>query len=166
MSISDWSSYVCSSDLADPVIDQGRVYAVGQGGRMVAIQLDTGQRLWEQDFAGISTPWVVGEWVFVVTDDAKLICLSSSSGKIRWLHQLRHYKNEKKSKGLIVWTGPVLAGNRLILANSEGEVVFASPQTGEETGRMSVDEAVTPPPVVADNTLYILDHSGRISAFR
>src|SRR3546814_4045746 len=69
-----------------------------------------------QDFAGISTPWVVGEWVFVVTDDAKLICLSSSSGKIRWLHQLRHYKNEKKSKGLIVWTGPVLAGNRLILA--------------------------------------------------
>src|SRR3546814_8514166 len=54
---------------ADPVIDQGRVYAVGQGGRMVAIQLDTGQRLWEQDFAGISTPWVVGEWVFVVTDD-------------------------------------------------------------------------------------------------
>src|SRR3546814_13321529 len=87
--------------------------------------------------------WVVGEWVFVVTDDAKLICLSSSSGKIRWLHQLRHYKNEKKSKGLIVWTGPVLAGNRLILAKSEGEVVFASPQTGEETGRMSVDEAGT-----------------------
>src|SRR3546814_17119311 len=73
---------------------------------------------------------------------------------------------EKKSKGLIVWTGPVLAGNRLILANSEGEVVFASPQTGEETGRMSVDEAVTLPPVVADHTLYILAHSGRISAFR
>ncbi|HVI97725.1 MAG TPA: PQQ-binding-like beta-propeller repeat protein [Sphingomonas sp.] len=151
---------------ADPVIDQGRVYAVGQGGRMVAIQLDTGQRLWEQDFAGISTPWVVGEWVFVVTDDAKLICLSAGSGKIRWIHQLRHYKNEKKSKGLITWVGPVLAGNRLILGNSEGELVFASPQTGEETGRMSVDESITLSPVVANNTLYILDHSGRISAFR
>ncbi|MCM8730792.1 PQQ-binding-like beta-propeller repeat protein [Hephaestia sp. GCM10023244] len=151
---------------ADPVIDRGRVYAVGQGGRMVAIQLDTGQRLWEQDFAGIATPWVVGEWVFVVTDDARLIALSSGSGKIRWLHQLRHFKNEKKSKGLITWTGPVLAGNRLILGNSEGDVVFASPQTGEEIGRMAVGDAITLSPVVASNTLYILDHSGRISAFR
>jgi outer membrane protein assembly factor BamB len=151
---------------ADPVIDQGRVYALGQGGRMVAIQLDTGQRLWEQDFAGIATPWVVGEWVFVITDDAKLICLSATSGKIRWIHQYRHYENEKKSKGLITWTGPVLAGNRLIIANTEGEVVFASPQTGDEIGRMSLDEPITLSPVVANSTLYILDHSGRISAFR
>jgi outer membrane protein assembly factor BamB len=151
---------------ADPVIDQGRVYALGQGGRMVAIQLDTGQRVWEQDFAGIATPWVVGEWVFVITDDAKLICLSASSGKIRWIHQYPHYENEKKSKGLITWTGPVLAGNRLIIANTEGEVVFASPQTGEPIGRMSLGEPITLSPVVANSTLYILDHSGRISAFR
>ena len=45
---------------ADPVIDQGQVYAVGQGGRMVALEIVTGQRLWEQDFAGLSTPWVAG----------------------------------------------------------------------------------------------------------
>ena len=49
---------------ADPVIDQGRAYAVGQGGRMVALELATGQRLWEQNFAGISTPWIAGEWLF------------------------------------------------------------------------------------------------------
>ncbi len=40
---------------AAPVIDQGRVYALGQGGRMVALELSTGQRLWEQNFAGLST---------------------------------------------------------------------------------------------------------------
>ena len=32
---------------ADPVIDGGQVFAVGQGGRMVALELNTGQRLWE-----------------------------------------------------------------------------------------------------------------------
>ena len=56
---------------ADPVIDSGRVYAVGQGGRMVAIELITGQRIWEINVAGISTPWVAGDWVFVVTDEAQ-----------------------------------------------------------------------------------------------
>ena len=60
---------------ADPVIDSGQVIAVGQGGRMVALDLVSGQRQWELNIAGISTPWVAGDWIFVVTDDAKLICV-------------------------------------------------------------------------------------------
>ena len=63
---------------AEPVID-GRVYAVGQGGRMVAIELITGQRVWEINFAGISTPWVAGDWIFVVTDDGQLLCLARTT---------------------------------------------------------------------------------------
>ncbi|NWM55001.1 PQQ-binding-like beta-propeller repeat protein, partial [Escherichia coli] len=83
---------------AEPVIDQGRVYAVGQGGRMVAMDIATGNRMWEQNIAGISTPWVAGEWLFVVTDDARLLCLSRTSGKVRWISQLKRYKNDKKPK--------------------------------------------------------------------
>ena len=77
---------------ADPVIDSGQVFAVGQGGRMVALELNTGQRLWELNIAGISTPWVAGEWVYVVTDNAKLIAISRANGKIRWINQLPHYQ--------------------------------------------------------------------------
>ena len=66
----------------------------------------------------------------LVTDDARLICVARASGKVRWISQLSHYRNEKKKKGLITWTGPVLAGNRLILLNSEGKMVFASPTDG------------------------------------
>ncbi|MCB2089479.1 MAG: PQQ-binding-like beta-propeller repeat protein, partial [Sphingomonadaceae bacterium] len=32
---------------ADPIIDQGRVFALGQGGRMASYELVTGQRIWE-----------------------------------------------------------------------------------------------------------------------
>ncbi|HTN41788.1 MAG TPA: PQQ-binding-like beta-propeller repeat protein, partial [Asticcacaulis sp.] len=49
---------------ADPIIDSGRVYALGQGGRMAAYELVTGQRIWELNLAGISTPAVAGEWIF------------------------------------------------------------------------------------------------------
>src|SRR3546814_8492213 len=34
---------------ADPIIDSSRVYALGQGGRMAAYELLTGQRIWELD---------------------------------------------------------------------------------------------------------------------
>src|SRR3546814_6117842 len=62
---------------ADPVIDNGRVFALGQGGRMASYELVTGQRSWEISIAGISTPYVVGEWVYAMTDDGKLLCVRS-----------------------------------------------------------------------------------------
>src|SRR3546814_5581534 len=61
---------------ADPVIDNGHVYALGQGGRMASYELVTGQRSWEISIAGISTPYVVGEWVYAMTDDGKLLCVA------------------------------------------------------------------------------------------
>jgi outer membrane protein assembly factor BamB len=151
---------------ADPVIDGGRVYAVGQGGRMVALELSTGQRLWEQSFAGISTPWIAGEWLYVVTDDARLICLARSSGKARWIAQLPHYRNAKKKSGPIAWFGPVLAGGRLVLTNSEGQLGYASPTDGSVISTTKGKTAFALPPIVARQTIYTLDGKGRITAYR
>jgi outer membrane protein assembly factor BamB len=168
LSRSSMSTSVSSlSDIdAEPVIDQGRVYAVGQGGRMVAMDIASGQRMWEQNIAGISTPWAAGEWLFVVTDDARLLCISRGSGKIRWLVQLQHYRNEKKSKGPISWVGPLLAGGKLVLGNSEGELVFVSPADGSVVSKVETKEAISLQPVVANNILYVFDDKGRLSAYR
>ncbi len=151
---------------ADPVIDEGRVYAVGQGGRMVALELATGQRLWEQNFAGISTPWIAGEWLYVVTDDARLVCLARSSGKARWISQLPAFRNAKKKSGPISWFGPVLAGGRLVLTSSEGEIGFASPEDGKLQSTIDTKTPFELPPVVARQTIYTLDEKGRVAAFR
>ncbi len=152
---------------AAPVIDNGRVFAVGQGGRMVSLDLATGQRLWEQNFAGISTPWIAGEWLFVVTDDARLVCLARSNGKARWIAQLQRFKNAKKNKGpQVTWFGPVLAGNRLVMTNSLGRIVFASPNDGSVVSTIDAKDAFALPPIVANGTLYTLGQSGKITAYK
>lgn len=151
---------------ADPVIDRGRVFALGKGGRMASYELVTGQRIWEINIAGISTPVSVGEWVFVMTDEARLLCVARSSGKIRWISKLQRYNNEEKKKGPISWYGPVLAGGRLIVASSRGSIWSISPAEGAASEVFDLNGSVSLAPVVANNTLYILDDSGRISAFR
>ncbi len=153
---------------ADPVIDRGRVFAVGQGGRMVSLDLVTGQRIWEINLAGISTPWISGEWIFVIDDQSRLFAIARSTGKVRWISQLRAYKKEKKKKkkGPVRWVGPVLAGDRLILANSLGELVNVSPANGQVQSTTELSEGVTLPLVVAGGTLFVLDDGGRITAFR
>ena len=151
---------------ADPVIDEGRVYAVGEGGRMVALELVTGQRLWELNIGGIATPSVAGDWVFVVTDQARLICISKLSGKVRWMTALQQWKKAKKKDQSINWVGPVVAGDRLILANSRGELVNVGLADGKVGRSVKNGGPVSQQPVVANNMLYILDDSGRLSAWR
>ena len=151
---------------ADPVIDNGRVFSIGQGGRMVAVELITGQRAWEINIGGLSTPWVAGDWVFVVTDRAQLLAVARSSGRVRWLSQLTRYRDEEDRQGPIYWRGPVLAGNRLVLAGSNGNIVFASPVDGTVQTTLQHRTPISLPPVVAGNTLLILDDEGRLTAWR
>lgn len=151
---------------ADPVIDSGQVIAIGQGGRMVALELITGQRMWELNLAGIATPWVAGDWVFVVTDDAKLMAIARATGKIRWITQLPQYRKEKSKSGPISYVGPILAGGRLVVGSRQGALIFADPLTGAVQGQTEIGAGISLPPVVADNTLYVLDDDARLHAFR
>mgnify|MGYP001970832524 CR=1 FL=1 len=151
---------------ADPIIDSGRVYALGQGGRMAAYELVTGQRVWELNLSGISTPALAGEWLFTLTSDARLLAIARSTGKVRWITQLARYRDEKDREGPIFWSGPVLASNMLYMANSRGEIWQASVGEGSASMLTKVSDSVSLPPVVANNMMYVLDDSGTITAFR
>jgi outer membrane protein assembly factor BamB len=151
---------------ADPVIDSGQVFAVGQGGRMVALDITSGQRIWELNIAGIATPWVAGDWVFIVTDDAKLACIYRQNGHVRWINQLPQFEKAKSKKGQIDYSGPVLAGNRLFLTGSNGTLIQIDPATGNYLTQTRLGAGVSLPPVVANSMLYIYDDDARLHAFR
>ena len=161
------TSVASLSDIdADPVIDNGVVYAVGQGGRMVALDLFSGQRIWELNFGGIATPWLAGDWVFAVNDKAQLVAIARRTGKIRWINQLPRYRDMKDRKGPITYYGPVLAGERLIVAGTNGALINISPVDGAFQSQVSIKDGVSFQPVVANNTLYLLSDNGTLIAYR
>jgi outer membrane protein assembly factor BamB len=151
---------------ADPVIDNGQVFAIGAGGRMVALDITSGQRMWELNIAGISTPWVAGDWVFVVTQDGKLISVYRQNGHVRWINQLPQFEKPKSKKGDIEYYGPVLAGNHLFLTASNGMVIELDPATGNYQTQFDLGTRINLPPVVANSTLYIYDDQARLHAYR
>ncbi|MDO9488016.1 MAG: PQQ-binding-like beta-propeller repeat protein, partial [Sphingomonadaceae bacterium] len=151
---------------ASPVIDRGRVFAIGHGGRMAALEIATGQRVWERNLAGTSTPWVAGDFIFAVTIDGELVAVTRGEGKVKWVSQLPRWRNEEKKKDPIQWSGPVLAGDRLILTGTNGSIMSVSPYSGEVLNQTEIDGTVYLPPIVADGMLYVLADDGRLSAFR
>jgi outer membrane protein assembly factor BamB len=151
---------------ADPVIANGVVYALGQGGRMVALDLNSGQRIWEINIAGISTPWVAGDWLFAVNDKSQLLAVQRLTGKIRWISQLPRWVKEKSKTGPISYFGPVLAGDRLIVAGSNGALINVNPTNGSFQSQTGAGGGVRFQPVVAGGTLFLLTDEGRLLAYR
>jgi outer membrane protein assembly factor BamB len=158
------------STLADirgrPVIDRGRVYAVSHSGRMVAIDLRTGNRVWEQDVGGTHSVWVAGDYLYLLANDVDLLCLMRHDGRVRWLRELPRFENEKKKEDALRWGGPVLAGDRLIVVASTGEAFSVSPYTGKVLGRTEFPDSVFLDPIVANDTLYVLTDEAELIALK
>ena len=157
------------SDLDDiagrPVADRDLVFAISHSGVMVAINVNTGDRVWSRDLGGIQTPWAAGDFLYVLTSDSQLLCLARKDGRVKWIKQLQRYRDENK-KYSITWSGPVLVSDRLILVSSEGYAISVSPYTGRIMGKMDIPAGTNIAPVVANGTLYLLTNDAELVALR
>jgi len=148
-----------------PVVDRDIVFAISHSGLMAAISLSTGDRVWSRDIGGIQTPWVAGDYVYVVTTDQRLLCLTRKEGRVKWVKQLQRWTDKDKSD-FVVWAGPVLVSDRLILVSSAGYAVSVSPYTGAVLSRMEIPAQAYIAPVVANDTLYLWTNDAQLVAYR
>lgn len=158
------------SSLADirglPVIDHGLVIAISHSGRMAAIDERSGARVWEQEIGGLETPYVAGEFIFVLSNDNELVALTRKAGRVRWVQPLSRYEDPEDRKDPIIWAGPVVAGGKLWLVNNLGDLWAVSPADGQVAQKIRLPGGSTLAPVIADNTLYVLTDGGNLVAYR
>lgn len=149
-----------------PVVADGYVIATAQSGVMTAFDFRTGQRVWTQPAGSIGMPWVAGDVVFTMTTDGKVAALSKIDGTVKWTQQLETFRKPEKRKDRIVWSGPVLAGERLVVVSSRGRALIINPYDGSIIGERKIGEAVMVPPIIANETVYFLDNKANLIALR
>jgi outer membrane protein assembly factor BamB len=149
-----------------PVVDRDMVFAISHSGTMAAINLNTGERVWTRDVAGIQTPWAAGDYVYVLTTTGQVLCLQRKDGEVKWIHQLPRWEHPEQRDDAIVWSGPVLVSDRLILVSSSGKAVSLSPYSGALMGRVDIPDGTYIAPVVANGTLYVLTNDAQLVAMR
>jgi outer membrane protein assembly factor BamB len=149
-----------------PVIAQGRVYAIGVGGLLLGLDLPTGRRLWQREVAGTDSPWAAGPWLFIVSLDQRIAAVSRDDGRVAWVTDLPRYEDEEKQKDPITWFGPLLAGDRLVVAGTNEQALAVSPYTGDILGRQALSGAASLAPIVADGTVFVVSDDGRLLALR
>ena len=66
----------------------------------------------------------------------------------------------------INWSGPILVGDRLLVAGSNGEMIAMSPYTGEILGRIGIGAPVQVAPMAAAGTVFVLTEEAELIALR
>jgi outer membrane protein assembly factor BamB len=96
-----------------------------------------------------------------------VVCLLRENGRIRWVSPLPRLTDpDDPASTPITWTGPLLVGDRLLIAGSHGEAVSMSPYNGEILGRLDLPGPVLIPPIAAGGTVYILTEDAQLLAYR
>lgn len=149
-----------------PVIDDDLAFAVSHAGRMAAIDMRSGRRVWERAIGSTSMPWVAGEFVFVVSLTGEVVGLTRRDGRVRWVHRLPRYEDMEDLEDPIQYAGPVLVGDRLLIGSSDGFVYAISPYTGNLLGRIEVGDPIYVAPIAAGGTVYVLDNDAQLRAYR
>jgi outer membrane protein assembly factor BamB len=149
-----------------PIIDRNRVIAMSHGGQMVSIDLRTGRRIWSRDIGGLESPWVAGDYIYAITNQAEVICISRKNGRVYWVQALPRFEDPENLEDLIVWTGPILASDRLIVAGSNGEAMSISPYSGKILGTLEMPDRVSIPPIIANGRIFFLSDDAQLVAYQ
>ena len=151
---------------AGPVIADGYVFATSQSGAFSAFDLRTGQQVWSQPAGSLGFPMVAGDFVYTVTTEGEVVCMSKADGTVIWITQLEAFKKAKKRKKRISWAGPVMAGERLLMMSSHGRAVEVNPYDGTIIREFKLGGDIYVAPIVANNTVYYVTDGGKLVALR
>ncbi|MDP1874658.1 PQQ-like beta-propeller repeat protein [Phenylobacterium sp.] len=159
-----------------PVIYRGDVYAVSHAGAFAAVDLRTGAPRWTLPVTATSTPWPAGDVVYVVSKAGEVMCISRESGQVYWIRDLNEGVEPKKVGGVFgigarpgakpIWTGPLLASNKLIVASTTGEMAVLNPKTGAVERKLNLGSPVLLEPIAVDGMVYVATDSAQLIALR
>lgn len=157
-----------------PVISRGFVYAVSHSGVLASMDIRTGQPRWQVPVAAVNAPLPVGDVVYIVSKSGELSVLNRETGQVYWTKDLNvgRVRQEGGFLGFFdrtvrpTWSGPLLASNRLVLTNSDGELVGLNPKTGEVISTLRLGAPSYVAPTAFNGAILVVTDRGEVISVR
>lgn len=151
-----------------PVVNNGVIYTGNQAGRTIAVEANSGKRIWTANDGAIGPIWPAGDSVFAITDRNELVRLDAGDGSKIWGYKLPNFVKDRPRRISEVFAhhGPILAGGRIIVTSNDGKIRGFDPRDGSLVNSIDVPSGATTAAVVAGSTLYVVGRNGQLHAFR
>lgn len=147
--------------VGDPVIGDGVIYVASYQGMVIAVNIDCGEILWQQDIscAG-STDLALGRRLLFATDPQdRLWAIDRATGQIVWQQDVLAYRQV---------SAPAVMANMLLVGDVGGYLHVFSIEDGHYMARHLVENGIRiiAPPFVRGDIAYVAGENGHLSAWR
>ena len=158
-----------------PAVNRGMVYAVSHSGLISAMDVRTGQPAWQLPLTGVNAPWVAGDVVYAVSKAGELTVINRQDGQVYWIRDINEGRTRTEGGWFFgvgkrtvrpVWSGPILASNRLVLVNSDGKAVAYDHKTGQEGASLDLGGPADIAPIAYNGALYVVTDNGQLVSIR
>jgi len=152
-------------------VDNGRLYAATGFGNVVAIDPQSGKKLWEKQLEAPirASPTAAGDRVFVVTLDGRFFCLAGADGGELW-----SVRGLPQQASLISNVSPAVEGEIVVVPYPSGDLVALNVADGTAVWSESLSRTRTTSqltsmsdaarPAIDHGTVFAIGHAGRMIA--
>lgn len=150
---------------ANPVITDKYVIAAGHNNILTAIDIRSGNRVWQRDISVTNQPWVAGDFMFAIANNSDLVAIENATGRIIWSTKIPLGSEDDDKSGAFI-SGPILTDNRLLVATSTGYAFAVSPYTGKILSYVELDNSIETSPIVADGVTILTTNNAEMHAYK
>ena len=136
---------------ADPVMYRGDIYVVSYQGQLAAVDPASGRFKWQRELSAHAGLAVDADRIYVTDAERRIWAFDRFTGASVW--------REDSLRGASL-TGPAIAGDYLIVGDSEGYLNWLSPQDGSLQRRQKIGGAFVATPQVEADGIYLLTEDG------
>ncbi len=138
------------------LLGNGLIYAGSYQGRVAAIVMNDGRRLWSEPLSSYRSLSQNKQTLFAVDDEGSLVAYDKRSGTELWKQEALYYRQA---------SAPAVIEGVVAVGDYDGYIHFVNPDDGRFVGRYRADSsAIVVAPVSRDGVLYTFSHDGRLSA--
>jgi len=142
----------------DPHISGNTVYVASYQGRILALQLRTGQPIWQHKLSSYAGMAVSRNTVFVSDSNDNIWAFNKRDGTVQWKQTALRRREI---------TGPVLIGHSLVVADAEGYIHWLSQGDGRFQARVHFTPKgpIISHPAVRGNQLFVYAMNGYLARY-
>jgi outer membrane protein assembly factor BamB len=141
-----------------PVLANGTLYFVNNGGTAWAVNAKNGKKRWKRKVGSLnaSSPAWSKNRLFIVTLSGAAVSLNAKNGKVRWRKKLPSRAE----------SSPIVLNGRVYFGSEDGTVYALRAKNGRKVWTYKASGAVKGALAYSKGVLYFGDYSGQVTAIR
>ncbi|AKC31860.1 outer membrane protein assembly factor BamB [Candidatus Pantoea carbekii] len=141
-----------------PVILKDIVYVLAGNGKLVALDLHSGQIRWEREMHGVRNLLIDEQCIYLINDNYQINALHINNGLSLWnQNHLPHHK----------LTSPVLFNGYLVVCDNQGCLYWIKRSNGQYIAQQCIlNTSFQTAPIVLSDKLFIQSQNGTVYAIR